>query len=98
MNFPARVISGFFLPAFLFALNGCMTNSAVKHAQGISSHEYYSGPGEVTQYEMHTQPRPAYYGLLPLTIPADIITSPIQLGYYLLHKPGQEPVNAQDSE
>jgi hypothetical protein len=62
-----------------------MTNSAIKRAEGISSQHSPSGTGKVVNYEMHFQPRPAYYSLVPVTVPADIVTSPFQLGYYLLH-------------
>jgi hypothetical protein len=75
-----------------------MTNSAIKHAEGISSRSYPSGTGEDIDYEMHFQPRPAYYSMLPLTIPADIVTSPFQLGYYLLHKHERGPDSKPDSE
>ena len=30
-----------------------------------------------------TEPQPGYYALLPLTVPADIATSPVQLVLYL---------------
>ena len=98
MNILSRIISGLFLLALLFALNGCMTNAAMQHATGTSTLGYPSGSGGVTHYELHSQPHPAYYGLLPLTIPADIITSPFQLGYYLWYKHGRGPYTMHSSE
>jgi len=94
----SRIISSLFLSVSLFTLNGCMTNNAINHAQGISSRSFPSGTGEDIDYHMHFQPHPAYYGLVPLTIPADVVTSPFQLGYYLLHKHGQPPDSINDSQ
>ncbi len=86
MNVSSRITGGLFLLALLVSLNGCMTNAAIEHATGTSSRDYPSGSGESIHYDMHYQPHPAYYGLLPLTVPADIATSPIQFGFYLWHR------------
>lgn len=51
-----------------------MTYSAVQEARGKEN--------TVTGHEPE-KPHPAYYALVPLTVPADIATSPVQLGIYL---------------
>ena len=91
MNILHRSIGWLFLIQLLFTLNGCMTHSAVDRATGTSSRSYPSGAGGEIHYQMHAQPHPAYYALLPLTVPADIVTSPFQLGYYVWHRHEQKP-------
>jgi|SRR5579859_2332059 len=97
MNVPSRITGSLCLLALLASLNGCMTNAAIEHATGTSSRDYPSGSGESIHYDMHYQPHPAYYGLLPLTVPADVATSPIQFGYYLWHRHEQGSYNTHDS-
>ena len=96
MNISSRTIGNLFPLVLLLTLNGCMTNSAVDRAKGTSSRGYPSGTGETIHYQMHVQPHPAYYALLPLTIPADVATSPFQLGYYVWHR-HEEKHNATHS-
>jgi len=59
--------------------NGCMTYGAIQHAKGK--------PG-VFDSDKNTKPdgkpHPEYYRLLPLTVPADIVTSPFQLFFWNL--------------
>jgi hypothetical protein len=68
-----------FCALLLFALimysNGCMTYSSVQRARG--EHNVVTGHSP-------TEPHPGYYALLPLAVPADIATSPIQLLLYVL--------------
>ena len=97
MNVSSRIIGSLFLLALLVSLNGCMTNTAINHARGISSRDYPSGSGESIHYDIHFQPHPAYYALVPLTVPADIATSPFQLGYYLWYRYGPGPYTMHDS-
>jgi hypothetical protein len=68
------------LLTLLASLNGCMTQSAIKYAQG-QSHEAWINNGFGSGYIGGDQPKPnpCYYFLLPVSIPADIATSPFQL-------------------
>jgi len=59
----------------LMSSTGCMTYSAVQRAEGKPN--AWSGADDPTKAY------PAYWTLLPLTVPADIVTSPIQLVIYL---------------
>ena len=69
------------LLALLLTSNGCMTYSTLKRATGAPNDWTGKGP---------TEPNPAYYALLPLTVPLDIITSPYQLlGYVYLRYFGE---------
>jgi hypothetical protein len=76
----SKIISLFLLFALLVSSNGCMTQSAVKCAEG-KSHEAWINNGFGSGYIGGDEPKPnpCYYLLLPLTIPADIVTSPFQL-------------------
>jgi len=60
--------------ALLVSTNGCMTYSAVQRAQGEHNNVTGHSPSE---------PQPGYYALVPLTVPADIVTSPFQLIIYV---------------
>ncbi len=57
----------------LATMNGCMTHHAIKRAKG--EQDGYTGSPA-------SEPNSGYYALLPLTIPADIATSPLQLLLY----------------
>jgi hypothetical protein len=63
------------LIAVLVTTSGCMTYSAVQRGKGQLNVITGDNPDE---------PRPAYYALLPLAVPLDIATSPIQLLIYAL--------------
>ena len=69
-----RIFKVILLFALLASSNGCMTYSTVKRAKG----EQNGVTGRPASY-----PQPGYYALLPLTVPADIVTSPFQLIYYV---------------
>jgi|SRR5690348_3383791 len=97
MKVPSRITGSLFLLALLVSLNGCMTNTAIEHATGTASRDYPSGSGEPIKYDLHYEPHPGYYGLLPLTVPADVATSPFQLGYYLWHRHEQASHSTYDS-
>ena len=58
------------LLALLVSTNGCMTYSAVKRAKG-EQNGVMGWPA--------SEPQSGYYALVPLTVPADIATSPFQL-------------------
>ena len=65
-----KLISALILIAFLLLLNGCMTETVIDHAQGVDKHGQPTG-----------ETNGAYYTLIPLTVPADIVTSPFQFIY-----------------
>lgn len=69
------------LIALLAISNGCITYNTVEHAQGTASGSFFLPTESVDadgQPFQTDKPHPAYYALLPLTIPADIVTLPIQ--------------------
>jgi hypothetical protein len=76
----SKIIVSILLAALLVSSNGCMTQSAIKYAEG-QSHQAWINNGFGSGYIGGDQPKPnpCYYFLLPLTIPADIVTSPFQL-------------------
>jgi len=69
-----RLFHSFLLVALLASLSGCMTYSAVREARGKRN--------DVLDYTPR-KPHPACYALIPISIPADIVTSPVQLAIYL---------------
>ena len=77
-----KSISTLFLIALLVGSNGCMTYSTVQDAKGHPSKALWVGCAN----EKDTPPKPAYYGFLLLTVPADIVTSPIQGICYLVFR------------
>jgi hypothetical protein len=70
--------------------NGCMTQSSIKYAKGRPDEAWTNNKFNSRFPEPadpNVKPEPSYYALLPLTVPADIVTSPFQLigaGYYHL--------------
>jgi hypothetical protein len=62
------------LVALLISSNGCMTYSAVQEGKG---------KWNVVTGHKPSEPHPACYALVPLTVPLDVATSPIQLIYYI---------------
>ena len=70
-----KTIPFFVLAVLLFSSNGCMTYSAVQEAKGKWNGVIGHQPSE---------PHPACYALVPLTVPLDVATSPIQLIYYVV--------------
>ena len=69
-----RIISMFLLVVLLISSSGCMTYSAVQEAIGKDN--------SVTGHQPE-EPHPGCFALLPLTVPADIATSPVQLIIYV---------------
>jgi hypothetical protein len=74
------------LIALLAGLNGCLTYKTIGRAQGTATGSFFlptksvDADGETVHLD---KPRPGYYAFLPLTIPVDIATSPIQ-GIFIL--------------
>jgi hypothetical protein len=67
--------------------HGGVTYVISKHNEGETN--VLVLPYTIPEPYMAYKPNPAYYGLMPLTIATDIVTSPFQLGIYLLFKYGQ---------
>jgi hypothetical protein len=83
----SKIIGSIMLIAFLVTSNGCMTQSTIKYAQG-HSHQAWINNGFGSGYIGGDEPKPNpyYYFLLPLAVPADVATSPLQLiGLGLAH-------------
>ena len=72
-----KTIVSFLLIALLVSSNGCMSYSAVQDAKGHQDKTMWLGR-EPTSGASDNKSHPGYYFLLPLTIPGDIVTSPIQ--------------------
>ena len=69
--------------ALLVSANGCMSYSAVQRAKG--QHNVVTGHSP-------TEPHQSYYALLPLTVPADVATSPFQLIIYVAFHSSSTPL------
>ena len=72
-----KIIISLLLITLLVSSNGCMSYSAVQDAKGHQDKTMWIWRGQ-TSGDSDNKSRPAYYLLLPVTIPADIVTSPIQ--------------------
>jgi|ERR1700722_14728163 len=78
----SKILESLLLVTLLVGSNGCMTYNTIQYAKGHPENAMWltfrnpqkSPPHFVTTTEAH----PAYYALLPLTVPIDIATSPIQ--------------------
>jgi hypothetical protein len=61
-------------------LSGCMTSIVTyNRARGK-----YTWPTEPEEKMPKLKPKPVYYGLLPLTIPFDVATSPVQMPLFIM--------------
>jgi len=65
-----KTITSLLLIVLLVSSNGCMTSCTVKRAKGEQI-----GWSDAPDEKKH----PAYYCFIPLTVPLDIATSPIQI-------------------
>ena len=59
---------------YLLFTSGCATNHVVEWK--AKSHVEWD---KATEQNIEVAGKPAYYALLPLTVPFDVVTSPIQL-------------------
>jgi hypothetical protein len=78
MNSARRILGLATLLALLIGLNGCATYSAIQDARGHPESTLWMWDDS----NQPTPPRPAYYALVPLTIPVDVATSPLQGIYF----------------
>lgn len=81
-----KVISVFFIfAAVLLGANGCATYNVTQEAQGHTQNvEWFTFPtrDHVPKDPPDNKSHPAYYLLIPLTVPVDIVTCPIQFVDY----------------
>jgi hypothetical protein len=71
------------LIGLLFSANGCLSYRAVQIAKGQPVHTGFWALDRVPD----DKPHPEYHFLLPVTLPADIVTSPFQLVWYGIGNP-----------
>lgn len=68
-------------------LTGCMTSIVTyNRARGR-----YTWPTEPVEKMPKLEPKPVYYALLPVTIPFDIVTSPVQMPLFIMWITMPEP-------
>src|SRR5665213_415367 len=74
MNALRHIFTALLLPLVCcFAMTSCATQSAINAAQGNPTGALPNQPGY-----RNAPPNPAYYALVPLAIPFDLLTLPIQ--------------------
>jgi hypothetical protein len=74
------------LVALFLCSNGCTTYNTVQYAKGYSENAtWFTFPTRDTKPKPpgDHKPHPGYYALTPLTVPADVATSPFQFFDYL---------------
>jgi hypothetical protein len=79
-----KIIRLILISLICFNLCGCLTQDTIQRARG------YPEKNEAGKSVPTHTPNAATYWLVPLTIPVDIITSPVQLFIYVMMK-GQGP-------
>jgi hypothetical protein len=79
-----KTIVSVLLIVLLISSNGCMTNNVIQDARGhetkalwLNNHTY--DPNKVDS----NKSEPAYYLLVPLTFPADVVISPVEFCWWL---------------
>ena len=87
-----KALVGIMCIALLVSLNGCMTDSAIQEAEGHpelarSDWSQFGRPATPSPSQPPPKPHPAYYALLPLTIPADIALYPVQAFAWFVNCP-----------
>lgn len=84
MNVHSKAFIAVLLLALLVCSGGCMTQSTIQYAKG-DSYDAWINNTYGFRYQAQTlsdreeKPDAAYYALLPLSVPADVATSPVQL-------------------
>jgi hypothetical protein len=77
-----KLLSTILLVFALFGGSGCISGTLVK--QKAKDHTTWHWNEQTSEHHAETVPgQPAYYALLPLTIPADIVASPFYLYCYI---------------
>jgi uncharacterized protein YceK len=71
----SQIMASVVVVALFVSSNGCMTMATADHAKA-KTHEDDKGNVVVDK-----KSQPAYYALMPLTVPADIVTLPFQAVY-----------------
>ena len=84
----SKTLVGLALLGLLISSNGCMTYTSVHKAQGTP---YYNFHG---LWITASEPKPAYYAIVPITVPADIVTSPFQGIWYVIQYETMEGLGA----
>jgi hypothetical protein len=81
-----KILSKFIIFAAVFlGTNGCATYNVTQEAQGHTQNvEWFTFPTRdyVPKNPPDNKSHPAYYLLIPLTVPVDIVTCPIQFVDY----------------
>jgi hypothetical protein len=81
-----RRLSLLFVGGGLLLTSGCATNHVVEWK--AKSHVEWD---KASEQNVEVAGEPAYYALLPLTVPFDVVTSPIQLGVLLAWPAAKTP-------
>lgn len=81
-----RRLSLLFVGGCLLLTSGCATNHVVEWK--AKSHVEWD---KASEQNVEVAGEPAYYALLPLTVPFDVVTSPIQLGVLLAWPAAKSP-------
>jgi hypothetical protein len=76
-NEDMKILVYLVLIALLVCGSGCMTNATVEKARGPATFDLKDKNGSLVGE--HKNSKPGYYLLLPLTVAADIATSPVQI-------------------
>ena len=77
----------------MFLTTGCATHTITEFR--IKRHH---ADDERTNVSVQVPGNPAYYALLPLSIPFDLATGPFQLAYLFLVGPGQRAVSPREEK
>lgn len=80
MNIIFKALSGFLAIVLLVSLDGCMTYSAAQEAKGRHDKAHWIGQ---SSFDHDDTNHPSYYLLMPLTVPADVATAPLQLFFWI---------------
>jgi len=75
-----KTTTSMFLFCLLIFSSGCLSTKTVQRAQGTVPGNHTDETGA---HVYDKRPEPGYYCLLPLTVPLDIATSPIQIPVWI---------------
>jgi hypothetical protein len=79
-----KTLIGLGLLALLLGSNGCMTQSAIQYGKGHPEKAWINNEFGMFDDKTNTNsiPHAGYYILVPVSAPADVVTSPFQLMWY----------------